>query len=182
MSQITVEFYTLNHPLFTDADLYDPGRVCVLRNPVTGRGVEVSVDGDLCVDIEGRDRSIRTHDDVAAWYAEVGKPLDASANLEVDLIDIYGADSDIVEWIYNRWFDLYDADTGEHLDGVCYELREAIEDAGQRAAEMPPLPSGGWCVVSLADLSIAQRHAERDEALAQMKELGDGYAVTWREP
>ncbi len=30
------------------------------------------------------------------------------------------------EWVNNSWFDLYDGETGDHLDAVCHTLTEAI--------------------------------------------------------
>jgi hypothetical protein len=132
----TIETFRPDATHFIDANLHDPGVVVEVRCPDNERGIEVSVDGDLCFDPYPDDDGsplVRTADDVRALYARARKPLTEGSDLATDFPD--GV------WTYNRWFDLYDADTGDHLDSVCHDMQEAIADAQAQVIELPAFPS-----------------------------------------
>lgn len=80
------------------------------------RTIYVYADGEMRFTIDGETEVRHT-----GHLAELGITSD-SALWELDK-------QGRAEWEHNAWFDLYDGDTGDHLDRVCHFLDEAITAA-----------------------------------------------------
>jgi hypothetical protein len=94
---------------------YD-GHTWVATVTLGGDAVHVYCDGEMRIIVDG-DYVVRTTDDL-------------------EMLDLYN-DKQLFEaneagrtwWENNAWFDLYDAESGQHLDCVCDSVRAAVDAA-----------------------------------------------------
>jgi hypothetical protein len=82
-----------------------------------GNAVHVYADGDMRLTHLTHDTEIREAGDLIAVGITSDRKLAAA--------DRAGK----LEWHNNAWFDLYDADSGQHLECVCDTLSDAVEAA-----------------------------------------------------
>lgn len=156
--------------LTQDVNLYDHGdNPITVRNPATGRTLNVVADGALSVYFQDHDARVSDRASAEAYYAKHGKTIGPDSDLETDFPD--GA------WNMNRWWDVYDDDTGDHMDMVAYDLNEVVADALATVLTLPELAGDGqWAIIEQdpadGDWSVTDRFDTQAEALAALNEGG----------
>lgn len=91
------------------------GHTWVATVTVDGNAVHVYCDGEMRIVVD--DDVVRTTGDLIGLGITSDRKLFA-AN-----------ESGRTWWQNNAWFDLYDADSGQHLDCVCHSVRAAVDAA-----------------------------------------------------
>jgi len=114
--------------------------------------IHIYSDGEMNINLYDGDRRIRTDADL----------YDAEITNDKQLYEL--CEGGALEWVNNPWFDLYDADSGQHLDTICHTLNDAV-NAAVELIEAPGIvcdncgaPAHQLCAVGCAnnEMGIAQ--------------------------
>ena len=94
------------------------------------REIRVFCDGEMRLHLWA-DKKARDEGADYEVIRDTGSLFDAGITNDKQLASL---DEDSSEWVNNTWFDLYaygDGINGEHLDAVCHDINEAIENASK---------------------------------------------------
>jgi hypothetical protein len=91
---------------------------------------DVYCDGEMRIHVWDSAQAMNNGEHHTSVWRYTSDLIEAGIDTDEKLSNLF--DEGRIDWVHNSWFDLYDTNTGEHLDGVSHELAVAWHTAHTR--------------------------------------------------